>query len=179
MFVKYQEVKKKYSGNRKTKHDVASQPNSIQMIKQTRGRYKNTKGIFLYNIDINVNVATYNETLGSFPVVFNVTGKYQDEMNYNNIVYATVNKSGLNNVQLAVELPKSTVLTIEEIYTGNSISVVEGETLSEFELIDDGEVYTCYFENDYNGSAKVASHVNNIFSPNELEEVWNWEKNYD
>ncbi|MCI8309665.1 MAG: hypothetical protein HFJ45_05675 [Clostridia bacterium] len=133
----------------------------------------------LYNIDINVNVATYNETLGSFPVVFNVTGKYQDEMNYNNIVYATVNKSGLNNVQLAVELPKSTVLTIEEIYTGNSISVVEGETLSEFELIDDGEVYTCYFENDYNGSAKVASHVNNIFSPNELEEVWNWEKNYD
>ena len=46
----------KDSGNRKTKHDVASQPNSIQMIKQTRGRYKNTKGIFLYNIDIKIKI---------------------------------------------------------------------------------------------------------------------------
>lgn len=103
-----------------------------------------------YNISIQSNIVTYNESLGEFPIIYSITGTKDGEKVYENMLMVNVTKSGINDNSTNVRgIPTETTLTITPIYYSPNYDLLSDNTQTiEF---NETESKTVEFKYEYNG----------------------------
>lgn len=103
-----------------------------------------------YNISIQSNIVTYNESLGEFPIIYSITGTKDGEKVYENMLMVNVTKSGINYNNTNVRgIPTGTTLTITPIYYSPNYDLLSDNTQTiEF---NETESKTVEFKYEYNG----------------------------
>jgi type II secretory pathway pseudopilin PulG len=103
-----------------------------------------------YNISIQSNIVTYNESLGEFPIIYSITGTKDGEKVYENMLMVNVTKSGVNDNNTNVRgIPTGTALTITPIYYSPNYDLLSENTQTiEF---NETESKTVEFKYEYNG----------------------------
>lgn len=103
-----------------------------------------------YNISIQSNIVTYNESLGEFPIIYSITGTKDGEKVYENMLMVNVTKSGINDNSTNVRgIPTETTLTITPIYYSPNYDLLSENTQTiEF---NETESKTVEFKYEYNG----------------------------
>lgn len=103
-----------------------------------------------YNISIQSNIVTYNESLGEFPIIYSITGTKDGEKVYENMLMVNVTKSGINDNSTNVRgIPTGTTLTITPIYYSPNYDLLSDNTQTiEFNEIEGKMVE---FKYEYNG----------------------------
>lgn len=103
-----------------------------------------------YNISIQSNIVTYNESLGEFPIIYSITGTKDGEKVYENMVMVNVAKSGINDNNINVKgILTGTTLTITPIYYSPNYDLLSDNTQTI--EINETESKTIEFKYEYNG----------------------------
>ncbi len=117
-----------------------------------------------YHATIDVNVTSYNATLGKYPVIFSVVGEWNGTKVYDNIVSTTIDSVGISSIDVNVNVPEGTILKVSEVYSGANYKIDSQTTMQE-ELAEEGENIKFSFSNSYNycdiGTGYVESTLKN------------------
>ncbi|MCI9038753.1 MAG: hypothetical protein HFJ29_02560 [Clostridia bacterium] len=100
------------------------------------------------NIQIKVNVKSFNQTLGEFPVVYKITGKKNNKIVCEQMVLVNVKNVGTENLEVVVNVPKGAVMAVEEVYCGASYKLTTEPNIEK--VVDEGETMEFIFEHEYN-----------------------------
>lgn len=110
-----------------------------------------------YQIMININVKSYNTTLGEFPTIFKITGKYNGKIVYEDMASANINNVGIEKTSLEILVPKGTVLTVSEVYSGTNYNLVSENNIEK--ALTEGEQAEFNFEYEYNNGLIINSGI--------------------
>lgn len=110
------------------------------------------------NIIINIDVTSYNTTLGSYPVVFSVIGTDSvGDIVYDDIVSTTISESGLHTIELSMSLESEITVEVTEIYSGANYTIDTEMAVSETVLPDETTEYSFTNTCDYYSDIKNVS----------------------
>lgn len=105
-----------------------------------------------YQINVQSNLITYNESLKEFPIIYNIICMKDGKTIYKDIEMITIGKAGNNdNIITINDIPSGTTLTIESIYYGASYNLLSEKNKTINLVKDNSEVQTVNFKYDYNG----------------------------
>lgn len=98
---------------------------------------------------IRVNVKSFNETLGTFPVVFALEGSKEGKTVYQDILNINIETAGTKTTTLPVTLPQGTNLTVTEVYSGANYQVTSSKNLEQT-ITKEQSTVDFTFEQEYN-----------------------------
>lgn len=82
------------------------------------------------NMAINVVLDSYNSSLGSFPVVFQVTAVSEGKRIYNDVVSIKFEQPGEQSLDLLGMGPEGTTVTVTQLYAGKNYKLLSDSTVT-------------------------------------------------
>lgn len=99
------------------------------------------------NVKIKVNVTSFNESLGEFPLVFGIVATSKGQTVYDDVVEFNVTKAGTQILDVKINLPDDTSLNVTQLYCSPNYNLVSEESVQKT-IMQDEEVEV-YFEYTY------------------------------
>lgn len=120
--------------------------------------------VTICNIQINENIKSYNETLGSFPIAYNIVGEKDGQIVYDDIQYMVIDSVGQKQINFEAIIPQDTKLKINKVYSGVNYTSTPS-TEQSFDITD-GQDILCNFESTCN--------KNNLIKTNQINITYNY-----
>ena len=136
---------------------------------------------FDFKIEINTELASYNETFGTIPIIYNIIGVYNGEIVYEQLECVNFNSVGSQTSSIEVNAPVGTNLTVTQVYSGAGYKTVSElaqsvELVSEMvESTDAVATFSYTNEYDYKNISNGGSTTQSIIYTRETSNgTWNY-----
>ena len=109
---------------------------------------------FNYKIEITTELASYNESLGVLPIVYNIVGINKGKIVCNELKAINMAEPGKKTIDIELKVPANTTITVIQEYRGHAYNILSDERQS-IELTaamagTSEAVASLQFKNEYN-----------------------------
>lgn len=106
-------------------------------------------------IQININVKSFNSSLGSFPMVFSIIGEKNGTTVYEDMISETVDRAGTKSLNLTINIPEGSKIKVIQEYSGANYDLTSEQIVQK-----DVQEGTIEFNFDFEYNYKIIQNYN-------------------